>query len=76
MLYYIKLYYVELCHTLLSDIILSSLTFQYSNNPCLIDLLYLLIGGDGPSIALLNYMEEYDFEAPASWENFRPLTSK
>ena len=35
-----------------------------------------LLGGDGPSLALLKYMDQYDYIAPASWSNYRPLTSK
>eukprot|EP00596_Hydrurales_sp_CCMP1899_P010536 CAMPEP_0119035430 /NCGR_PEP_ID=MMETSP1177-20130426/2426_1 /TAXON_ID=2985 /ORGANISM="Ochromonas sp, Strain CCMP1899" /LENGTH=327 /DNA_ID=CAMNT_0006993655 /DNA_START=1567 /DNA_END=2550 /DNA_ORIENTATION=- len=33
-------------------------------------------GGDGPSLAILNYMGEHDFISPNSWKNYRPLTSK
>lgn len=32
--------------------------------------------GDGPSNTLLNYMENYGWQAPSSWKGFRPLTSK
>ena len=32
--------------------------------------------GDGPSQTLLNYMKGFDFQAPADWKGFRPLTSK
>jgi len=34
------------------------------------------INGDGPSLTLLEYMEERNWEAPADWKGFRPLTSK
>ena len=32
--------------------------------------------GDGPSLTLLEYMEERNFIAPSNWKGFRPLTSK
>ena len=35
-----------------------------------------VLGGDGPSLALLKYMDQYGYVAPASWSNYRPLTSK
>lgn len=35
-----------------------------------------VLNGDGPSLTLLEYMEELQFEAPADWKGFRPLTSK
>jgi hypothetical protein len=31
---------------------------------------------DGPSRALLGFMEEYGFQAPADWAGFRALTEK
>ncbi len=34
------------------------------------------LGGDGPCLTLLNYMEEREFTAPSDWAGFRPLTSK
>ena len=34
------------------------------------------LGGDGPSLALLKYIELYDYVAPQGWMNYRPLTSK
>jgi hypothetical protein len=34
------------------------------------------LGGDGPSLALLKYMDQYDYAAPQGWMNYRPLTSK
>ena len=34
------------------------------------------IGGDGPSRAILNYMEANDWVCPPSWSGHRPLTSK
>ena len=34
------------------------------------------LGGDGPCITLLDYMEERGWTAPADWAGFRPLTSK
>jgi hypothetical protein len=36
----------------------------------------LHVGGDGPSLALLKYMNTFNFEAPKEWKNYRPLTSK
>lgn len=44
--------------------------------PILHYFIIIITGGDGPSLALLNYMAIYDFEAPATWANYRPLTSK
>jgi len=35
-----------------------------------------VLGGDGPSQTLLNYMENQNFEAPKKWAGFRPLTAK
>ena len=32
--------------------------------------------GDGPSLTLLKYIEEYGGKAPENWGGFRPLTSK
>ena len=32
--------------------------------------------GDGPSLTLLEYMEERQFTPPSNWKGFRPLTSK
>jgi hypothetical protein len=34
------------------------------------------LGGDGPSLALLRYMDQYEYTAPNNWMNYRPLTSK
>jgi len=34
------------------------------------------IGGDGPSRAILKYMEVNDWVCPSSWSGHRPLTSK
>jgi hypothetical protein len=34
------------------------------------------IGGDGPSRAILKYMEANDWSCPATWSSHRPLTSK
>lgn len=34
------------------------------------------IGGDGPSRAILKYMQENDWVCPPSWQGHRPLTSK
>jgi hypothetical protein len=34
------------------------------------------LGGDGPSQTLLSYMANQNFEAPKTWQGFRPLTSK
>jgi len=34
------------------------------------------LGGDGPSLTLLSYMKDRDYQAPADWKGFRPLTSK
>lgn len=34
------------------------------------------LGGDGPSLTLLDYMRNQNFEAPSTWKGFRPLTSK
>ena len=33
------------------------------------------LGGDGPCITLLNYMEARDWKAPSDWAGYRPLTS-
>jgi hypothetical protein len=35
-----------------------------------------VLGGDGPSRTLLEYMGNQNFEAPKTWKGFRPLTSK
>ncbi len=35
-----------------------------------------ILGGDGPSQTLLRYMANQNFEAPASWKGYRPLTAK
>lgn len=35
-----------------------------------------VLGGDGPSKTLLNYMSNHNYEAPKSWKGFRPLTAK
>jgi hypothetical protein len=35
-----------------------------------------VLGGDGPSLALLRYMDQYEYTAPSNWMNYRPLTSK
>jgi class 3 adenylate cyclase len=35
-----------------------------------------VLGGDGPSRTLLNYMKNRDFTAPSDWNGYRPLTSK
>lgn len=32
--------------------------------------------GDGPCLTLLEYMEERNWQAPADWKGYRPLTSK
>ncbi len=34
------------------------------------------LGGDGPCITLLNYMEARNWQAPSDWAGYRPLTSK
>jgi hypothetical protein len=34
------------------------------------------LGGDGPSKTLLSYMANQNFEAPKSWNGYRPLTAK
>lgn len=35
-----------------------------------------VLGGDGPCITLLNYMEARNWRAPSDWAGYRPLTSK
>ena len=35
-----------------------------------------VLGGDGPSLTLLEYMGNQNFEAPKNWAGFRPLTAK
>ena len=35
-----------------------------------------VLGGDGPCLTLLNYMEERNWTAPSDWAGFRPLTAK
>jgi len=39
-------------------------------------LLAPVLGGDGPSLTLLEYMEARNWTAPGDWEGFRPLTAK
>ena len=34
------------------------------------------LGGDGPSLTLLEYMKNQNFDAPKNWQGFRPLTAK
>jgi hypothetical protein len=31
---------------------------------------------DGPSKTLLNYMQQFDFDAPDDWKGYRELTDK
>ena len=31
---------------------------------------------DGPTITIINFMEEYNFIAPSSWPGYRPLLTK
>lgn len=31
---------------------------------------------DGPSMALLNYMRQFQFETPDEWKGYRELTDK
>lgn len=35
-----------------------------------------VLGGDGPSLTLLRYMGEFNWQAPSDFKGFRPLTSK
>ena len=34
------------------------------------------LGGDGPSLTLLQYMKNQNYEAPSTWKGYRPLTAK
>ena len=34
------------------------------------------LGGDGPCLTLLDYMQEFGPNAPDWWKGFRPLTAK
>ena len=49
--------------------------FESGNLPALTEE-ELQTYGDGPSQTLLNYMKNLDYTAPASWQGYRPLTSK
>ena len=35
-----------------------------------------VLGGDGPCLTLLEYINEVGPDAPADWKGYRPLTSK
>ena len=34
------------------------------------------LGGDGPCLTLLEYINEHECKPPADWRGYRPLTSK
>jgi hypothetical protein len=36
----------------------------------------MLGSDDGPSITLLNFMSNYDFDAPEEWKGYRELVDK
>ena len=67
---------MSLTHLLLLLLLLLLLFLLFLLLLLLLLLLSNPIGGDGPSLALLTYMAEYDFESPSDWNNYRSLTSK
>ena len=36
----------------------------------------MLGGNDGPSMTILNYMSNFDFDAPEEWKGYRELVDK